>query len=187
MPIREDMMPRSTILETERLRLSTFEPSDLSDLVTLHNDPSVNRFLASHEVIQTRADAERHLADYITGQERRGFSQWKALLQSGDFIGRAGFSVYEITSEVALSICLGAAHWGKGYASELAGALVDWYFRNTYYTHLIAFVAAGNTPGRRMMEGIGFTLRQRMVLDDMAVDCLQILSPALARRFGTEG
>lgn len=179
-------MAGRTILATERLRLDTFEDTDLSDLLTLHRDPSVNRFLASHEIIHTRTDAERHLADYITGQERRGFSQWKALLQGGEFIGRAGFSVFETTSEVALSICLGTAHWGKGYATELASALVDWYFRNTYYTHLIAFVAAGNTPGRRMMESIGFTLRQRMVLDDTAVDCLQILSPALTRRFATK-
>ncbi|MHC5652725.1 GNAT family N-acetyltransferase [Stappia sp.] len=176
-------MANTTILQTERLRLSTFAETDLSDLVGLHRDPSVNRYLASHEIIHTSADAERHLADYITGQERRGFTQWKATLGDGSFVGRAGFSVYRETSEVALSVCLGAAHWGKGYASELASALVDWYFRNTYYTHLIAFVAAGNTPARRMMEGIGFKQRQRTVIEDGAVDCLQILSPSLAKRF----
>lgn len=180
-------MAGETILRTERLRLLTFAPEDLRDLVALHRDPSVNRFLASHEVIRDRADAALHLADYVDGQERRGFSLWKATLADGTFVGRAGFSVYRETSEVAISVCLGAAHWGRGYATELATALVPWYFRNTYYTHLIAFVAAGNQRGRRMMESIGFVLRDRMTLDGAAVDCLQSLSPDLARRFGTQG
>ncbi|WP_349357640.1 GNAT family N-acetyltransferase [Stappia sp.] len=178
-------MAPTAILETRRLMLSAFTPGDLGDLYALHRDPDVNRFLASHEVIASRGDAERHLQDYISGQERRGFSQWKATLPEGVFVGRAGFSVYEETSEVALSICLKSDFWGKGYASELADALVGWYFDNTYFTHLIAFVASGNEPARRMMEGIGFRQRQRTVIDDAPFDCLQILSPALARRFAT--
>lgn len=176
-----DSFAGSTILHTARMRLTTFSAADAGDLHALHRDEGVNRFLASHEIIETRDDAARQLEDYIEGQERRGFSQWKALLADGTFAGRAGFSVYPETSEVALSVCLKPAFWGKGYASELAAALVDWFFENTYFTHLIAFVAAGNDPARRMVEGIGFVQRQRMVIDGNAVDCLQVLSPALAR------
>lgn len=174
-------MADRTILETQRMQLTAFEEADTGDLLALHREESVNRFLASHEIIETREDAARHLEDYVQGQEHRGFSQWKALLADRTFAGRAGFSVYPETSEVALSICLKPAYWRQGYASELAAALVDWFFENTYFTHLIAFVAAGNDPARRMVEGIGFTLRQRTVIDDNAFDCLQVLSPALAR------
>ena len=178
-------MASNTIVTTHRLRLSPFTMADLSLLHDLHCDSEVNRFLASHETSATRTEAERHLTDYVTGQSRRGFSQWKVSLPDETFVGRAGFSVFAETSEVALSICLKSSYWGKGYASELADALVEWYFENTYYTHLIAFVAAGNAVARRMMESIGFRLRQRTTIDDMPFDCLQILSPALARRFAT--
>lgn len=178
-------MPSKTILTTPRLALTTFSEDDLADLYALHCDPQVNRFLGSHEIIHTREDARRHLSDYVTGQERRGFSQWKASLDDGTFAGRGGFSVYPETSEVALSICLKSEFWGKGYASELADALVEWFFDTTYFTHLIAFVAAGNEPARRMMEANGFRQRQRMLIDDAAFDCLQILSPALAKRFAS--
>lgn len=174
-------MADNAILKTPRLRLSAFSDADAGDLHALHCDEGVNRFLASHEAIRTREDAEQRLRDYIEGQDHRGFSQWKATLHDGGFAGRAGFSVYPETSEVALSICLKPNFWGKGYASELAGALVPWFFENTYFTHLIAFVAAGNDPARRMVEGIGFSQRQRTVIDGNAFDCLQVLSPALAR------
>lgn len=180
-------MVDTPILATDRMMLRTFNARDLDDLHALHADPDVNRHLGSHELIRNRADAQRHLTDYITGQERRGFSQWKVILHDGTFVGRAGFSVYPETSEVALSICLIARYWGRGYASELAAALVDWFFERTYFTHLIAFVASGNEPARRMMEGIGFRLRQRTRIDDDAFDCLQILSPALERRFANAG
>ncbi|MBL6431336.1 MAG: GNAT family N-acetyltransferase [Alphaproteobacteria bacterium] len=177
-------MPSKAILTTPRLALTTFSGDDLADLYALHCDPQVNRFLGSHEIIHTREDARRHLSDYVTGQERRGFSQWKASLDDGTFAGRAGFSVYR-------DLGSGAQHlpevefWGKGYASELADALVEWFFDTTYFTHLIAFVAAGNEPARRMMEANGFRQRQRMLIDDAAFDCLQILSPALAKRFAS--
>ena len=46
-------------------------------------------------------------------------------------------------------------------------------------------MAAGNEPARRMMEANGFRQRQRMLIDDAAFDCLQILSPALAKRFAS--
>lgn len=174
-------MADTAILETPRLRLAAFTPADVGDLHTLHSDENVNRFLASHEAIRSREDAEQHLRDYIEGQDHRGFSQWKATLRDGGFAGRAGFSVFPETSEVALSICLKPQFWGKGYASELAGALVTWFFERTYFTHLIAFVAAGNDPARRMVESIGFSIRQRMVIDGNVFDCLQVLSPALAR------
>ncbi|MXN63564.1 GNAT family N-acetyltransferase [Stappia sp. GBMRC 2046] len=176
-------METPTIFETERLRVLGFSMSDLPLLKALHSDPEVNRHLVPGDEIQSDAEAAERLDNFIHKQERFGFGQWKVETLDGEFVGRAGFLVFEQTSEIALSICLGTKHWGQGYASELAPKLIDWFFENTYYTHLIAFVLAGNEPSRHVMEKAGFTCTKRVLIDGRPYDRLQVLAPAIARRY----
>lgn len=176
-------MITQVIIETDRLRLLPFEAADLALLEDLHGDPEVNRHLVPCDAVFSHTEAVRRLDAFLTNQDRYGFSQWKVVTRDGEFVGRAGFIVFEETSEIALSLCFATKHWGMGYASELVPALVDWFFENTYYSHLIAFVVAGNEPSRRVMEKAGFYGRQRVLVHGRPFDCLQVLAPAIARRF----
>lgn len=176
-------MESQVILETSRLRVLPFENADLPLLEDLHSDPNVNRHLMPADAIYRRGDIAARLEQYRTNRSRYGFSQWKVEAHSGEFVGKAGFLVFKDTAEAVLSLCFATRHWGLGYASELVPELVDWFFDNTYYSHLIAFVGAGNEPSRRVMEKAGFKARQRVTIEGRAFDCLQVFSPSIAKRY----
>jgi len=171
------------ILQTERLTVHPFELTDGPLLRELHADPLVDRHLVPGDRIGPDEDVAARLAAYVEDQDHHGFSQWKLLDKNGAFVGRAGFTIFERTSEISLSICLKRSFRGLGFAAELVPNLTDWFFDNTYYTHLISFVAAGDATLRRTMEQKGYLLRERLVIDGSAFDCLQVLTPAIASRF----
>ena len=52
---------------------------------------------------------------------------------------------------------LAVAHWGKGYASEAASAVVAHGFGPLGLEEIVAFTVQANTRSRRVMERVGMT------------------------------
>lgn len=147
---------RTTILETARLRLTTWDPSDLADLAQLHNDPDVMTHLGDgspepHAKVQVRLDG------YLQEQNGRGWTKWRIENAVGTMIGRAGFSPFAKGRE--LGYTLARSCWGQGFATELAQALVDWDEAHplTSLRPLNAFAVTDNVASRRVLEKVGFT------------------------------
>lgn len=55
-----------------------------------------------------------------------------------------------------LGYWIGEPHWGQGYATEAAGALVDAFFAYTAHPELHASARVGNLRSRRVLERCGF-------------------------------
>jgi ribosomal-protein-alanine N-acetyltransferase len=47
------------------------------------------------------------------------------------------------------------SHWGQGYATEAAGALLDWIYRVQPVDHVIGFAIAEHKASRRVLEKVG--------------------------------
>ena len=63
-------------------------------------------------------------------------------------MGRAGFGG---TDELrGLRLTIARSHWGQGYATEIAGALLDWHRHNAPGIPLRALVAVGNDASARV-------------------------------------
>ncbi len=171
------------LFETERLKVVPFVEADHTVLSDLHNEPQVNHHLTPHEMLETPEQVKRQLRSYIDQHKKHGLSQWKILLADGTFIGRAGFSIFPPTAEFALSSCFRKTYLKQNYTSEIVNFMTKWFFDKTYYTHLITLVGADNHRSRGVMERHGYYERERLWLEGKAYACLQILCPALARRF----
>ena len=52
---------------------------------------------------------------------------------------------------------IGVPYWGRGYASEAAGAMIAWGFGQLNQTVLGAGHFADNPASRRILEKLGFT------------------------------
>ncbi|ADZ69816.1 GNAT family N-acetyltransferase [Polymorphum gilvum] len=169
-----------TVLATERLRAVPFRQDDLPLMEALHADPEVNRYLGT-AAAWDKATVRRKLDKFITDQERHGFSKWKILTRDGEFVGRAGFTPYDETSEIEMGYSFMRAHWGKGYATEISRALTRWFFDKTYYTHLIGFCRTDHRASRRVLEKAGLTYRETRSIKGMPCDVYQILSPAMQK------
>jgi [ribosomal protein S5]-alanine N-acetyltransferase len=119
-------------IETARLRLRSFSPEDLADLVTLANNWQVARWLSTMPHPYTEADGREWIArvqqDHATGRPRR-FAI--ALKETGRLIGGVGLdgSTGDDSEEPALGYWLGEPYWGNGYAREAIAVVIDYGLR----------------------------------------------------------
>lgn len=143
------------ILTTGRLRLLPFTEDDFALLQDLHSDPEVNRYLSPGPAIMDPEEVRRRLANYIGDHRLTGISKWKLETLDGTFIGRAGFSFKRDPGGYELGYSLKRAAWGQGYASEIAQALVGWFFDTLPYDHLLAYSVADHEASQQVMRKAG--------------------------------
>lgn len=146
------------VLETERLLLESWRPDQIEDVIALHNDPLVTRYLTISGTVWTREMAQEKLDAWIRLFDNRRFGKHRVLRKSdGRFIGRAGFGVHEQTGEPELGYAFFREHWGQGYATEAASGLRDWYFANTDEPYFIGLADTRNHASIAALEKIGMT------------------------------
>ena len=143
-----------TVLQTKRLTLAPCSPVDASDFMDLERDTEVMRYLNGGHAV----DHDTYVPDG-TFLMPRGSEPHVWTARHTDSQAFAGwFCLWPDSAKVAeLGYRLRRADWGQGLASEGAGALVDWGFRNGLYDMIFASTMAVNTGSRRVMEKIGMT------------------------------
>lgn len=146
-------------LETPRLLVQPFTLEDLDNLVELHSNPEVNRYLLPMGAWSKEIAAAK-LKRFIAHEETYGYSKFKVSLKDGTFIGRAGFELWEETGEIEFGYSFKQEYWGKGYATEAAHKLVKWIFETTDLEHIIGMVSLENVASRKVLEKIGMTFTE---------------------------
>ena len=157
------------ILETKRLILQVPQLSDLDHLIALRTDPQVMRCLGGFGEpfgsgkIQDVKEIEYQLSLAQDYYDTYGLGFFCAFEKTtGDFIGQAGlFHVCFNTKQpdIELAYRLHKKHWGKGYATELALALIDWGLHQYKLPKIIAAVHPGNKRSIAVLEKSGMLLQ----------------------------
>ena len=144
---------------TTRLTAERLCRRHLADLIALHLDPEVSRYLGG---VRSPAATETWLADSIAHWEQHGFGLWALQLHSGEFAGRAGLrhTVLEGVDETEIVFTFKRALWGQGLASEITHALVTLGLLQLKLPSLIGVVATANAASRRVLEKSGFALER---------------------------
>lgn len=159
-------MSGDILLETPRLRLSWWTDAAVDELMALHGNAEVMRFLDTEARPYTREKAESRLEDWQQERDEFGLGKMRLTLRDGDvFIGRAGFSPHDGIAEIGYSLC--REHWGKGYAKEIAQGLNDWFFANRADDRFIGFAHVDNLASRIVLERIGMTETHRAEIAGM--------------------
>ena len=116
--------PRMDAFATSRLSATRLAPDDLPDLVDLHLDPEVSRFLGG---VRTPAMTAAYLETGLRHWADHGIGLWALRTHDGAFIGRAALRYVDLEGgrelEVAYTFLRSA--WGRGFATEVARALVE--------------------------------------------------------------
>ena len=158
-------------LETPRLRLRPLASSDEADLIALDSDPEVMRYVGSPAGVKSPAETaerarlrirETQRGDYeplgfwrIEGRGDRAFHGVGALIQmpaGGD--NRDGA---ELDVEVAYRLARSA--WGRGIATEAAGALVAHALGSLALLRVVAVTYPANQASQRVLDKLGFERR----------------------------
>jgi len=163
------------MLRTARLRLRPFTDADAGPLFALHSNARVLRYWDSPPW-QEPARAQQFLATCRQIAEE-GTGARLAMEHAGDggFLGWCGLTRFDPTHRSAsLGYVLGEAAWGRGYATEGAGALLQWGFGTLDLNRVQAEADTRNPASARVLEKLGFvhegTLREDCVVDGVVSD-----------------
>ena len=157
-----------TVLETERLRLRVFEPSDLDPLYALYRDPEIRRYYpdGTRTLDQTREELEW----FSRGHP---LSLWATeLKESGEFIGRCGLLPWTIEDreEVEVAYMIGKPWQGRGLATEAARALVLHGFERLGLSRIIALVDPAHAESIAVARRAGLVHERTIFFDGVTSD-----------------
>jgi RimJ/RimL family protein N-acetyltransferase len=142
---------RPFVLETERLLLRRPTLADVKTIAHLANDRriAINTRRLPHPYAQEHAVAfVRALADEIRNTA--------FLIECGRAaVGMAGVDWREPEAP-ELGYWLGVEHWGQGFGTEAARAVIDFTFEEFDIEHLFSGTRVTNPSSRNILEKCGF-------------------------------
>jgi RimJ/RimL family protein N-acetyltransferase len=159
------------ILDTPRLRLRPLAASDEADLVALDSDPEVMRYVGSPPGVTSPAEtAER--ARRRTRESERGdlapLGFWRIEARTdGTFHGVGALIRMPDTEDnrhrgaldVEVAYRLARSAWGRGLATEAAGALVAHALGPLALPRVVAVTYPENVASQRVLDKLGFETR----------------------------
>jgi len=173
----------SASLETPRLRLRRLVLADEADLIALDLDPEVMRYVGSPAGVKTTAETAARARERIRAaadgeQGPLGFWRIEAR-EDGAFLGlgallpmpahaTGGASAAgdapigggaPIDGDVEIAYRLARCAWGRGLATEAAGALVAHALRAVGLPQVVAVTYPENRASQRVLDKLGFERR----------------------------
>jgi ribosomal-protein-alanine N-acetyltransferase len=148
-------------LTTPRLHLRPFVLGDRAAIHAVYADPEVMRYVG-HGAHRTMAETATALRTYGDVLERRGYSFLAVTERDGGaLIGDAGLHpLGGVGPDVELGYTLARSAWGKGYATELGRALVEYAFTVLRVPRVVAQVEPANTTSRHVLAKLGMSERE---------------------------
>jgi RimJ/RimL family protein N-acetyltransferase len=146
------------ICETERLRLRAWHESDRDLFAEINRDPKVMEFFA-HRRSRAEADAlfDRNNRDI----RETGFGFFALALRDNDApLGFCGLARTDLEPHlpdgtIEIGWRLAVPHWGQGYVTEAALALLEHGFAERKLDEIVSFAVPANTRSIAVMRRIG--------------------------------
>jgi [ribosomal protein S5]-alanine N-acetyltransferase len=148
-------MPPVT-LTTARLLLRPLFDFDAFDLFAACSDARLTE-TTIFETHRTLDDTLAFLRQAIGPNRNPALGTPLAVTRDARLIGCCGFApVAATTHAVEIGYWIAVPEWGRGYATEAAGRVVDHAFENPDTVRVQARVFVGNAASVRVLEKLGF-------------------------------
>lgn len=153
---------------TDRLTAQGLAAGDLDDLVQLHQDPKVSRFLGG---VRSADATASYLKTNLRHWSDHGFGLWVLRTADGAFAGRAGLRYIELEGarELEIAYALPRHAWAKGLATEIAQALVGLWKARLAEPSLVGVVMKGHEASERVLQKTGFVYERDAAFHDAQV------------------
>ena len=152
------------ILETEHCLLRETTEEDVDAFYRIYAHPSVTAYM--EDLFPDRDQELAYTRDYIKNiYEFYGFGVWTVILrETGEVIGRAGLSYREGFEEPELGFLVGVPWQGKGLATEICRAVLEFGKEELGFTKVIAFAEPENAASNHILKKLGFREREKVLL-----------------------
>ena len=143
------------VFETERLLLRLFNEHDAPLLFDLNNDPEVTRYTG--DPMQSLDDAKKVLDEVILPQYHLyNHGRWAVHLKNDlEFTGWCGLKYLPEEDEVDLGYRFKKKYWGKGFATESAGASIAYGFNKLGLFEIVGKAVPENKDSIHVLEKCG--------------------------------
>jgi RimJ/RimL family protein N-acetyltransferase len=144
---------------TKRLTAEKLGEGHLADLVALHLDAEVSRFLGG---VRSAEVTKTYLAANMAHWDQHGFGLWVLRTKDGAFAGRAGIRHIDVDDidEIEIAYTFKREFWGQGLASEIAIALTEIGLSQLGLPSLIGLVFVEHGASRRVLEKANYILEK---------------------------
>lgn len=151
---------RTMHIETERLIMRELIPEDAEGMYILDSDPEVHRYVGNKPV--TSIAQCREVIAFIREQYKTNGVGRLAVIDrhTADFVGWSGVKLFKDTVNghkdfYEIGYRFIKAHWGKGYATESAKAILKHSFATLPTDEIFAMTDVDNQQSRKVLEKIG--------------------------------
>ena len=156
-------MDKDLVIETERLLLRAWQPSDKDDLVEGLNNINVSKWMAFAPFPYTMSDAESFISSTI---ESKDYNFAIVLKSENKVIGGTQLRNVDLVQGTAHGgIWINEKYQGHGYGKEAWGARIKYAFDILNLRRLENGFFVGNEKSWKMQESFGYkiegTKRQR--------------------------
>jgi ribosomal-protein-alanine N-acetyltransferase len=143
------------ILRTPRLILREFEETDFESLFSLDTDADVMKYI-NFGVPRSDEEIKDNLQKYIDYYSIcPGLGYFAAVTYANEFLGLTALKHLDYTDEIEIGYRFLKKYWGKGYASEASGALMNYGFNKKNLERIVAVTMHENSASKRIMEKLG--------------------------------
>ena len=143
-------------IETERLTLRPLTMADDEAIYAYGSDPEVSKYVLfdTHQTIEdSRVFLRLVLSEYA---EHKPSALGIELKNSGELIGTIGYLNWNNDHKrIEIGYALSRDNWNKGYVTEAAKGLIDFFFHNSDLIRIEARCRLENTGSARVMEKAG--------------------------------
>lgn len=152
-------------VQTDRLQLWRFEPSDLDALALVFAKREVWEFPYGRAF--TRSETSRFLEAQMQEWDECGFGCWIAVLrETQQAIGYVGLSVPTFLPEILPAVEVGwrfdPAYWGQGLASEGARAALREGFTTLELSEICSLPQSANSRSFSVCERLGMAFQRNV-------------------------
>lgn len=151
------MKSEKIFLETHRLLIKIPSMDYFEGLCELNSNAEVMHYI--DPACKKPDEVRTRLQQAIEHYEKHGFTFGVVIEKSSEkLIGQAGiiYLAYDDTQpDIEIGYRLHPDYWKKGYATELASALVKWGFKHLSVDKLVAVIHPQNEKSRKVLEKIG--------------------------------
>ncbi len=168
------------VFETARLQARRLELTDVDSLLCVYGDQEVVRWVGDGEPLN-RALCEKWVEVTLNNYATRGYGMFVLFdRESGAVVGFAGLVHPDGQPEVEIKYAFHRSHWGQGFATEAASALLAYGASHFGQAEVIATTAPENEASHRVLLKAGMQRGALRENDDGTFTQFFVWHPSLA-------
>ena len=161
-------MNQKQIILTQRMQLSPVEKIEADELHQIWTQPEVRRYLWD-DLIIPKTQTKEIINQSLSAFANKKYGLWVArLINQTNIIGFSGYWQFFTPPQTQLLYGLSPQYWGKGLATEMSKAMLDYGFKEYNFETIYASTDLENKSSLAVLERLGMNYLKQEYINNKA-------------------